>query len=124
MAGQFLCRRAPLSRPRSRYPGSPHFGVQSCNSRGGRFVAWAFAWNAALPLMARRIVEAARRFANQIWKCAQNPVEGAMANSRFEFEVLIIGAGPAGLAAASVAAESGSRVAVLDDTPWLGRQIW
>jgi NADPH-dependent 2,4-dienoyl-CoA reductase/sulfur reductase-like enzyme len=47
-----------------------------------------------------------------------------MSESRFEFEIVVVGAGPAGLAAACVAAESGRRVAVLDDTPWLGGQIW
>jgi NADPH-dependent 2,4-dienoyl-CoA reductase/sulfur reductase-like enzyme len=41
-----------------------------------------------------------------------------------DFEILVIGAGPAGLAAATVAAETGRRVALCDDTPWLGGQIW
>jgi D-hydroxyproline dehydrogenase subunit alpha len=40
------------------------------------------------------------------------------------FEMVVVGAGPAGLAAATVAAECGRKVAVLDDTPWLGGQIW
>ena len=40
------------------------------------------------------------------------------------FEIVIIGAGPAGLAAACAAAESDKRVALIDDTPWLGGQIW
>ena len=40
------------------------------------------------------------------------------------FDIVIVGAGPAGLAAACAAAESGRRVAVVDDTPWLGGQIW
>src|ERR1017187_7773601 len=40
------------------------------------------------------------------------------------FDIVIVGAGPAGLAAACAAAESGKRVAVVDDTPWLGGQIW
>jgi len=44
------------------------------------------------------------------------------ANSRFE--VVVVGAGPAGLAAAAAAAESGRRTLVLDATPWLGGQIW
>jgi NADPH-dependent 2,4-dienoyl-CoA reductase/sulfur reductase-like enzyme len=39
-------------------------------------------------------------------------------------EILVVGAGPAGLAAACVAAEAGKRVAVLDNSPWLGGQIW
>jgi len=38
--------------------------------------------------------------------------------------VVVIGAGPAGLAAASTAAGHGLRVAVIEATPWLGGQIW
>ncbi len=44
--------------------------------------------------------------------------------SKFECEVLIVGAGPAGLAAACCAAETGKRVSVTDDNPDLGGQIW
>jgi len=40
------------------------------------------------------------------------------------FDVLVVGAGPAGLAAARRASESGARVAVLDDNPAPGGQIW
>ena len=40
------------------------------------------------------------------------------------FEIVVVGGGPAGLAAACAAAESGRRVALVDDTPWLGGQIW
>src|SRR5262245_544369 len=47
-----------------------------------------------------------------------------MSRARFEFDIVVVGAGPAGLAAACAAAASGKRVAVLDDTPWLGGQIW
>jgi NADPH-dependent 2,4-dienoyl-CoA reductase/sulfur reductase-like enzyme len=47
-----------------------------------------------------------------------------MADRVVEFEVVVVGAGPAGLAAACAAAESEHRVAVLDETPWLGGQIW
>jgi D-hydroxyproline dehydrogenase subunit alpha len=45
-------------------------------------------------------------------------------SERFDFEIVVVGAGPAGLAAACVAAKNGRRVAVIDDTPWLGGQIW
>jgi len=38
--------------------------------------------------------------------------------------VLVIGAGPAGLAAAYRAAEHGLRVTVVDDNPAAGGQIW
>ncbi|MDB5299437.1 MAG: pyridine nucleotide-disulfide oxidoreductase, partial [Phycisphaerales bacterium] len=40
------------------------------------------------------------------------------------FDVIVVGAGPAGLAAACRAAEAGRRVAVVDDNPQAGGQIW
>jgi len=47
-----------------------------------------------------------------------------MTSKSSRFEVVVVGAGPAGLAAACAAAECGRRTAVLDATPWLGGQIW
>ncbi|MGA2749467.1 MAG: FAD/NAD(P)-binding oxidoreductase [Verrucomicrobiota bacterium] len=41
-----------------------------------------------------------------------------------QFDIVVVGAGPAGLAAACAAAECGRRTALVDDTPWLGGQIW
>ena len=41
-----------------------------------------------------------------------------------KFDVVVVGGGPAGLAAASASAESGRETALLDETPWLGGQIW
>jgi NADPH-dependent 2,4-dienoyl-CoA reductase/sulfur reductase-like enzyme len=41
-----------------------------------------------------------------------------------EFEVVVVGAGPAGIAAAVSAAEHGFRVALVDDNPSAGGQIW
>lgn len=46
-----------------------------------------------------------------------------MSESR-EFEIVIVGAGPAGIAAACAAAENNKRVALVDDMSWLGGQIW
>jgi NADPH-dependent 2,4-dienoyl-CoA reductase/sulfur reductase-like enzyme len=40
------------------------------------------------------------------------------------FDVLVVGGGPAGLAAAACAAEGGARVGIVDDNPRLGGQIW
>jgi NADPH-dependent 2,4-dienoyl-CoA reductase/sulfur reductase-like enzyme len=40
------------------------------------------------------------------------------------FDVLVIGAGPAGLAAASSASQGGASVALVDDNPAPGGQIW
>lgn len=43
---------------------------------------------------------------------------------QYRFGVLVIGGGPAGIAAAVRAAESGVRVGIVDDNPDLGGQIW
>lgn len=40
------------------------------------------------------------------------------------FDVIVVGAGPGGIAAAAVAAEAGLRVCLLDDNPAPGGQIW
>ncbi len=42
----------------------------------------------------------------------------------YEYEVVVLGGGPAGIAAACAAAESGCRVALLESSPWLGGPIW
>jgi NADPH-dependent 2,4-dienoyl-CoA reductase/sulfur reductase-like enzyme len=47
-----------------------------------------------------------------------------MSETRLRFEIVVAGAGPAGLAAACAAAESGRHTALVDETPWLGGQIW
>ena len=41
-----------------------------------------------------------------------------------DFDLLIIGSGPAGMAAALAAAPSGARIAIIDDNPAPGGQIW
>ena len=40
------------------------------------------------------------------------------------YDIVIVGAGPAGLAAARSAAQSGAAVALVDDNPRAGGQIW
>lgn len=40
------------------------------------------------------------------------------------FDVVVVGAGPGGMAAATVAAEAGRRVCLVDDNPAKGGQIW
>lgn len=47
-----------------------------------------------------------------------------MADRTLDAEVLVVGAGPAGIAAACAAAEAGRRVTVLDSWPSPGGQIW
>jgi D-hydroxyproline dehydrogenase subunit alpha len=42
----------------------------------------------------------------------------------YEFETLVVGSGPAGIAAAVCAAEHGVRVGLIDDNPSAGGQIW
>lgn len=41
-----------------------------------------------------------------------------------QFDILVVGAGPAGVAAAVLAAECGRRVGLVDDNPAAGGQIW
>ncbi len=45
-------------------------------------------------------------------------------NHGHNYDVLVIGAGPAGLAAAVSAQQAGARVGIVDDNPGLGGQIW
>src|ERR1700722_11173993 len=47
-----------------------------------------------------------------------------MDNDSQRFDVLVIGAGPAGMAAAVRAAECAARVGVVDDNAMFGGQIW
>src|SRR6476660_7533006 len=47
-----------------------------------------------------------------------------MTSSNQPFDVLVIGGGPAGMAAAARAAESGEQVGIVDDNLALGGQIW
>jgi D-hydroxyproline dehydrogenase subunit alpha len=44
--------------------------------------------------------------------------------TKYSFDVVIVGGGPAGLAAAVTAAQCGRRVGLIDDNPRLGGQIW
>ncbi|ABB12005.1 NAD(P)/FAD-dependent oxidoreductase [Burkholderia lata] len=47
-----------------------------------------------------------------------------MKQERLSVDVAIVGAGPAGLSAAQAAARSGATVAIVDDNPRAGGQIW
>src|SRR6478672_4980704 len=58
--------------------------------------------------------EAANSHVRQAWRSA--PMDS--------YDVVVVGAGPAGLAAARRAAECGKRVAMVDDNPAPGGQIW
>src|SRR5215831_6647220 len=44
--------------------------------------------------------------------------------SQQRFDVLVVGGGPAGMAAAVSASKSGARVGIVDESPSLGGQIW
>src|ERR1039458_8479765 len=68
--------------------------------------------------MAARTAAVARRCARKEWRSSP------MSDASLEFEIVVVGGGPAGLGAACAAAECGRRVALVDDTPWLGGQIW
>ncbi len=55
--------------------------------------------------------------------CVRTKYAGAHAMTR-SFDVLVVGAGPAGIAAAVCAAEEGREVALVDENPRPGGQIW
>ena len=59
------------------------------------------------------------RCARQEWK--SGPMSREVCH---QFEVLVVGGGPAGLAAAARAAEASATVGIVDDNPKLGGQIW
>jgi D-hydroxyproline dehydrogenase subunit alpha len=75
--------------------------------------------NAAWKSTVDRIGAVARSFAKRTWK--SKLMDSVIQRN---FDVAVIGAGPAGIAAAVAAAESGARVALLDDNPAPGGQIW
>jgi D-hydroxyproline dehydrogenase subunit alpha len=69
--------------------------------------------------MVYRIREVASFCANPAWTSRQ-----MNKYSRDRFDVLVVGGGPAGIAAAARAAESGARVGIVDENAALGGQIW
>ncbi len=69
--------------------------------------------------MAKHIAEAVNSFANR--RCESFAMDSA---TQYRFDVVVVGGGPAGLAAAATAAQCGRRVALIDDNPRLGGQIW
>lgn len=68
--------------------------------------------------MANPIAAVAKYFAKRTWKSF------LMSDRSSQHDIVIVGAGPAGLGAACAASESGATVALIDETPWLGGQIW
>ena len=69
--------------------------------------------------MTNPTVSVVNSYAKPEWKLAQ-----MSSTTRLSFDVAIVGAGPAGIAAAAAASECGLSVAVIDDNPGLGGQIW
>jgi D-hydroxyproline dehydrogenase subunit alpha len=68
--------------------------------------------------MAGVTVAVARLFAKMEW--TSEPMD----ERRRTFDVLVVGAGPAGIAAACRAADSDARVGLVDNNPYPGGQIW
>ena len=47
-----------------------------------------------------------------------------MTEKQLKFDIAIVGAGPASIAAACASSENGMTVAMLETSPWLGGQLW
>ena len=60
----------------------------------------------------------------EIGAAAEPPAVAQDVPAKAAYDVVVVGAGPAGLAAAIRAAECGARVGVVDDNPHPGGQIW
>src|ERR1700743_2019260 len=56
--------------------------------------------------------------------CLFSGHDGADSAMKHSFDIVVVGAGPAGLAAATAAAGAGGRGVLLDDNPHVGGQIW
>jgi NADPH-dependent 2,4-dienoyl-CoA reductase/sulfur reductase-like enzyme len=69
--------------------------------------------------MGSRIVEVVRFCVSRVWKSKR-----MSRDLQQRFDVLVVGGGPAGMAAAVRAAECGVRVGIVDDNVTLGGQIW
>jgi hypothetical protein len=67
-----------------------------------------------ITLNGRPTNEVAKPYASPAWRCA--PMRS--------FDVLVVGAGPAGMAAAWATSSPSRRVGVIDDNPGAGGQIW
>src|SRR5262249_27970923 len=109
--------RGPRSRRRCSGPGKQCFAPRSAASRAARYAAWASASNAGSPSMARYTSAVARPYVLMAWRSP--PISPDR-----PFDVLVIGGGPAGMAAACTAAQSGRHIGILDDNPTQGGQIW
>lgn len=107
MLPQPFCRLARRAEPRSQV------------SRVVRCAEWEHASNVAPRWMEFRTYVAAERCVCRGWKS-----EPMSREVRHQFEILVVGGGPAGLAAAVRAAEAGARVGIVDDNPKPGGQIW
>jgi len=61
---------------------------------------------------------------NPNFNASEASVTTLRSGSEMNADVLVVGAGPAGMAAACCAAEAGKRVVLIDDNPHAGGQIW
>src|SRR6185437_7114080 len=117
MASPSACLAVPPWLPPFCSPAARDFAVLYPESCAGRSVAWESVLNAAWRWMASPTCEVAICCAAKAWRSRS-------VSERREFDVLVVGGGPAGIAAACCAAEAALRVAIADDNPALGGQIW
>ncbi len=108
----------------NRYP-SLSFDIGSVNSRFARLLPAGFYYKTFMHPRAawKHVYEPLIRRAAGLGQPPTEPDLDSYEHMRFEAELLVIGAGPAGLMAATIAAESGARVLLVEQTPWIGGRL-
>ena len=111
-------------RSQNRYP-SLTFDVGGVSSRLSRLLPAGFYYKTFMyPRAAwKHVYEPLIRRAAGLGQSPAEPDSDSYERVRFETEILVVGAGPAGLTAAAIAAESGARVLLVEQTPWVGGRL-
>jgi sarcosine oxidase subunit alpha len=125
LACRIPCREGLEVESQNAFPGAAHDllgAVDLATPRGldhHRLATWSLAANRAAVAMSRRLAGLGRLPTRRA-ACAQAPAEPATLE---RFDALVVGAGPAGLAAAEALAEAGRRVLLAEQDPVAGGRL-
>ena len=111
-------------RSQNRYP-SLSFDIGGFNSRISRLLPAGFYYKTFMRPRAawKHLYEPLIRRAAGLGQPPTEKDPDTYERIHFETEILVAGAGPAGLLAASIVAESGARVLLVEQSPWIGGRL-